>query len=493
MTNLEIKRRDFLRHLCSLGVIGAANSLYSFPVQSSAAHQSSLKHQIGGRVIDRLDENYEIWRQSMVWHISKPNRYPDWIIQAQSEEDVIKAINYSRLNGLKIATRSSGHNSTGAALRDNGILLDLSGLRGIDIDATNQTASVGPGLMSQQMLNSTLEEGLAFPAAHCPSVAMGGYLLGGGLGWNHAHWGGIACHSILGADIILANGNKVRANPSSYRDLLWAIKGAGPGFFGAVTRYKLKLYPAPKSILANMYIHPLDNLTTVTDALDQLVQIKDKRVELLVLLMHNPQLPEGSSPEQSKICMVGINAFADSEAEAKSLLAPFTQSQLATTSVFKMENQITNFNKLYNPEGVDTGSGRYAVDNIWTNEPAKALHVLAKHFEITPSPRSHVVASYAIDPTLHKDAAFSCIANNYIASYMVWNDKKYDEANHTWLKKANELVEPYSNGHYVNEVAADHYPERIQNSFSEANWERLKTLRKRYDPQRLFHTYLGFS
>ncbi len=487
-------RRNFLKKITSLGVMGTVGYLHSpLSLASSESADKTLSDLVKGKVITQDDENYEVWRQSMVWHVSKPDRKPQILIQAQSEQDVIEAINYARINKLKVSMRSSGHNSAGAALRDGGLLLDLSLLRDVNIDKQNQVASTQPGLWNTQLMSAANKQGLAFPAAHCPTVAMGGYLLGGGMGWNHAHWGGVACHSIRSMDIVTANGIKVQASPAMNEDLYWAARGAGPGFFGAVTKYQLDLYQAPKSIMGSMYIHPLDNLRVVTDALEKLLEEKDERVEILLLFMHNHQAPADTPPEQAKICFVGINAFADSEQEAKRMLKPFVESELASKSVFKVENNPTTFHKLYHPENVDTGRGRYAVDSDWTNDFSGALHALADHFKTSPSDRSHLLASLAIKPELRADASFSRIANHYIASYLVWNEAEKDEANHAWLRTTNELLKPFSEGHYVNEIAGDRYPERYEASFSRSNWERLKVVRKKYDPENVFHSYLGHT
>jgi FAD/FMN-containing dehydrogenase len=462
-------------------------------ITSSGSPTSELANRVGGKVIPRSDESYEIWRQSMVWHISKPDRFPEVIVQARTEQDVIEAVNYARNKSLKVSLRSSGHNGAGAALRDGGMLIDLSLLQEINVDPVTSTVKLQPGLKAIQLMEELEQHGFAFPASHCPSVAMGGYLLGGGMGWNHEHWGGIACHSIRSMKIITADGKKVTANPTTNKDLYWAARGAGPGFFGVVTQYVLDLYQAPLTIMGSMYIHPLDSLRVVTDALEKLVQLKDERVEILLLFMHNHQAPADMPAEQAKICFVGINAFADSEQEARNMLKPFAESELASKSVFKVENNPTTFHKLYNPENVDTGVGRYAVDNDWINDFSGALHALADHFKSSPSTRSHLLASLVMNSALQKDASFSTIAEHYIANYLVWNEEEKDEDNHAWLGKANELLKPFSKGHYVNEVAGDRYPERFQESFSKPSWERLQSLRRQYDPEGVFHSYLGYS
>ena len=135
-----------LRQLGALGISGAVGQLYSgslFAGPGGAA--GGLERLVAGEVVNRGDGQYEAWRNSMVWHLRKPERYPDTIIRAQSEQDVISAVKYATDEGLKVSARSSGHNSTGAALRDGGILIDLALLRDVEIDRRqkNRTNTAG--------------------------------------------------------------------------------------------------------------------------------------------------------------------------------------------------------------------------------------------------------------------------------------------------------------------------------------------------------------
>lgn len=261
------------------------------------------------------------------------------IIKAKSDQDVVNAVKFAAQNKFKVATRSGGHNSSGPSLRDGGVLIDLSALNDIQIDVSRQIASIQSGVMSAPLITAAREKGLSFPVPHCPSVGLGGFLMGGGFGWNYAHRGGMSCFSVEAAEVVTAGGKLVTASADQNPDLLWAIRGGGPGFFGVVTRFHLKLYPVPKAILANSYIHPLSGLANVTTALDKLMAIRDDRAEVLTLLLHNPDAPPDVPPEEAKICFVSVFAFADSTDEAKTLLAPFVQSELARQSMVKVENQ----------------------------------------------------------------------------------------------------------------------------------------------------------
>jgi hypothetical protein len=496
MNYSNLSRRVVLKQLASIGVIGAISSLRSGVLYGSALDSAQTKSIDGvqGKVIHRQNEDYEMWRQAMVWPTSVPDRFPETIVQASNEQDVITAVNFAAQNKLKVATRSSGHNTTCPALRDGGILIDLSGLHDIQVDASKQIASVQPGVRSLQLVATLEPQGLAFPVPHCPMVSLGGFLMGGGLGWNYADSGDIACHSVVGADIVTANGELVTANANQNTELYWAVRGAGPGFFGIVTRYYLKVYPAAKAIVSNTYIHPLDGLSNIIPTLEKLAETKDKHVEVLSLLMHSPDAPPETPPEQSKICIIEAYAFADTLNEATSMLAPFTYSVLADKSVFKEEHKKITYEQLFNPMITIYGKrARFAADNIWTDDSGDVLFAIADHFRRTPSPRNHFLSLYGFNPMLRDDACFSTIANHYMDCLLLWDKEEDDEINFQWLDQAITIMDPFSKGHYVNEVETRLHPERIQACFSEENWRRLSQLRQKFDPKGVFHNYLGHS
>jgi FAD/FMN-containing dehydrogenase len=499
MKNTNQSRRSVLKKLSSMTAIGALGSLRSLSLFADERNNPaiSLIPEIEGKIIRRQDEDYEFWRQHMVWHLSKPDRYPDMIVRAKSEQDIINAVQHAAKNKLKVTTRSSGHNAPGAALRDGGIIIDVSLLNDIEIDIENRIASIGGGVKSAPLVAAAREEGLSFPVPHCPTVGVGGFTMGGGFGWNYSHRGGMSCFSIEAADVVTADGKLLRASDDENPDLIWAIRGVGPGFFGVVTRLYLNLYPVPKSILVNNYIHPLDGLETVTSILDKINKVKDERVEVITLLMHNPDAPADAPPEQSKICFVSIFAFADSDAEARTMLVPFAESNIASESLVKTENMEYTFEGLYGKffsSNVPAGmQARYAVDNVITNKPGETLLALADHFKRASSPHNHVLAAYAVNMKPRENSCFSSIGDTFVGCYSIWEKAGEDERHFKWLDETIPLIDPFAVGHYVNEVEARRHPERIEKSFSKENWQRLQTVRDKYDPRGIFHKHLGYS
>ena len=498
MTEFSSSRRQALQQLASMTALGAVMALRAPQALAAKTPRLSIPG-VAGKVIRRQDVDYELWREAMVWHMSKPKRYPDMIVQAKSAEDVIGAVNYARENKLKVAIRAGGHNSNGASLRDGGMLIDLSAMDDIVIDEAKQVASIQPGVRGLPFIQATRAKGLAFNVPHCPSVGLSGFTMGGGMGWNWPQRGGMAVHSIVGAEIVTADGKLLRATPDENPDLYWAVRGVGPGFFGVVTRLDLKLYPAPKSILASTYIFPLSEVEKVTSNLDAIRRANRvcDNVEPIAVLMHHPEVPADAPPEKSKIVFFTAFAFEDTEENARASLKPFEQLPEGAKLAIKMEYQPFDFEGLYaryfslnDPPG---RCARYAVDNILTNEGGKALVALADHFKNAPAKDSHILTALNLRLEEKKDSCFSWSADTFVACYSIWDDEKDDPANYAWLLENLPIMDPFAVGHYVNEIEGRGHPERYPQCFSAANWERLQQLRKQYDPAGVFHSYLGHS
>jgi FAD/FMN-containing dehydrogenase len=494
MKRSNLSRREILKQFTSLSALGAVNALQTQSLFAATATGTKANKDFENTFVHKQDSDYESFRQSMHWHHSKPDRHPDLIVQAYNEKDVIEAVQHAASNGLKISVHNTGHNAMGSSLRNGGMLLDVGSMASVEIDENKQLASIQPGVRSIQLMAAARSKGLSFPTPHCPTVGLSGFTMGGGQGWNWGKREGMACFSIAAADIVTADGQLRHASPEENPDLYWAVRGAGPGFFGVVTRLWLELSPFPKAIHASNYIIPLNNLDETAAIADKLVAMKDDRVEFIHLLAHNPIAPSGTPSEDAKISFITAFAFGDSAEESIDLLTPIASSKLGSLSVHKEEKQPFTFEGLYNkyfslqaPAGM---MGRYKVDNVMTDEPAKVLHDLAGHFRKAPSPHAHVLSAMGLNLKHHDDACFSSIASTYVGCYAIWDEEKDDDANYEWLGKCIPLMEPYNKGHYVNEVEPRFNPNRLRECFSKDAWQRLEQLRAKYDPKSVFHHYL---
>jgi FAD/FMN-containing dehydrogenase len=451
----------------------------------------SLQERISGTMLHRGDPNYEQARRAPGWNELKPERYPDLIVQVASEDDAIEAVNFAREQHMKIGIRGGGHNWCAAALQEGGILLDLSRLNQVHIDPEARVATAEPVVTNRFLAKQLAKHGLAFPVGHCPCVPLSGFILNGGLGWNAGEWG-ISCFSLLSLDVVTADGNLLTASETENTELLWAARGAGPGFFGVATKYRLRLYPLPKAITTSTLTYPLQRLPEVVQWATQTVNTLPENVEFTLYIA---SAPPSVADQCEKVCILSTTAFADSDEEAAEALSAFATCPLADC-VMKDLQASTPFPVLFDnadrfwPEGK-----RYAVDTIWSaSPPLEVLSIIQDHFTTVPSAHSMILCPILPSPTDATplpDAAFSMIAPGYVACYSIWEEAGHDEANITWLRTLMRALAPLAVGCYVGEsdIVAD--PSQMVASFARPHWERLQALRKKYDPSGVFHSYMG--
>lgn len=479
-------RRKFLSGIFRASVV-AVIGVAKFPVALAKNFPSKLI-EIQGTVLTRSNELYEAWRSSMVWYLFKPNRYPDLIVRVKNIDDVIKAIGHARENNLKVSVRSTGHHITRTCLRSGGVLIDLSELNSIEVDMESKTAWVGPGVRSSEFAGHLKEYGMMFPTAHTAVVGLGGFLLGGGMGWNLQQLG-VSCHSIIAAEVVTADGKVVIADEDNHTDLLWAIRGAGATFFGFVTRFKVKIYPLQKSIVKNVYMFKEDKIDFATDLLDKLVPGKDARVEVLTVLKHGEDLPPVT--EKGVFFVVTLIAFLENDDEASQTLNHFENSDLSKNTIFKKERIRTTIFDLYEAQGITdaTSMFRTTCENMWTDTPSKAIKKLSKHFVNTVSKKSFVLAVYGIKGFTGNQTSLPYFADNYVVCTLTAEKEVELSMNDAWMDKAVALMKPMAKGRYINEIDARRYPEHVLDCFTEDGWKKLLDLRAKYDPYNVFFDF----
>jgi hypothetical protein len=491
MENSTSTRRGFLNRLLGLGA-AMATGLLQVPISYGRELGAQLG-RIKGRIVLRSDAHYSQWWNSMSWYIFKPQRYPDLIVRAKSRADVLAALAHARENNLKVVQRSGGHNPARSVLRDGGVLLDLSRFRAVDIDVSAQTAWVEPGIHGEVLVLKLAEMGLDFPAAHTGVVPIGGYLLGGGLGWNMPERD-IACRNIIAAEVITADGRELTASATENSDLWWALRGCGPGFFGVVMRYKLQLFPLYREMTKSKYLFAIDKLPQVCDVLTKVVAEKEEQLEILAVVGHFYP-PDKPPAERDLVCAVSVFAFADTTAQVQRLMKPWTKSGMATKSLLKKENHVMDYEELFAGQETDFSSpNRTAVENIWTDDVAKGLQDLAQKMldDPPPSPRCFALSAWGFSNT--REDPTSCVytpAPHYLSWYLMAEEEGHIPLNRQWMDESVRLLKPVTRGHYINEIDPLHYPEHVAECFSKKDWKRLAQVRKHYDPDRVFYSWIG--
>jgi FAD/FMN-containing dehydrogenase len=434
-----------------------------------------------GKIFSRGEDGYEQARREAVWNARTPSRFPDLIVQAEGDEDVVAAVRLARQRRWKLGIRSGGHSWAGNHVRDGGLLLDVSRLDAIEIDAGKMRATVGPGCRGNEALAALEREGLFFPAGHCEGVALGGYLLQGGFGWNgRVH--GPACMSVEAIDVVTAAGELLRADAGSHPDLFWAARGSGPGFFGAVVRFHLRLYPAPGHIANGVHLYPLECLEEVFTWAHEVGPRVPREMELMLILHRDLE----GEPEIAVTAPV-LAADAEAAAAALALLETCPARERAKMAVPNVEVRLADLYAAVHQSYPD--EHRYAVDNMWTHAAAgELLAGIRRIAETLPEAPSHMLwMNWGPSPE-RPEMAYSVEDETYIALYGVWQDPARDERNLSWVQERMEEMEGLSSGIQLADENLGRRPARFA---TDANMERLDAVRAEYDPDGLFHPWMG--
>ena len=453
---------------------------------------SALQNAVQGKVALRGAAGYDSTRRSMVWNPRVADlRVPDAIVQVTSAQDAAAAIKFAHANGIKVSVRSGGHNYQGAVLRSGGLLLDLSGLMHVNVDVGRRRAHIGPGVKSGELASALAGHGLAFPVGHCSDVALGGYLLNGGWGWNAGEWGP-ACMSVTGVEMLTADGELVYADEKSNSDLFWAVRGVGPGFFAVVTRFELALKPVRTGIQTFSVSFPLATTSIIGAWLGQVLPSIHRTVEVGCSL--GPIEPKGPP-----LVEVSAVSFAATAAEAHARVAPLRKLPAGATPVGPVIDQPTTFSEIQRQNDLANPSGkRMDYDQMYADASPERLLQAVQHLatDMPSAPSGILIGSFGGSapapsmPSPQEAALLSESGVTSIGAYAVWDDPGEDARNLRWVNSVLGAVESFRKGRYVGEADLTVTADRVRECFSPEAWTRLVSLRQKYDPTGLFYSYL---
>jgi FAD/FMN-containing dehydrogenase len=440
---------------------------------------------IEGSIFERGDAGYEDARLAAVWNARKPDRFPDVIVQAVSDEDVVAAVRLAGERGLQVKARSGGHSWTASGVRD-GLLIDLSRLTEITVDPGSRIATAQPGAKGRDLSERLRQHDLFFPGGHCPTVALGGFLLQGGWGWN-GRMLGPACLSVRAVEVVTADGNLIRADSTQNTDFLWAARGAGAGYFGVVTRFHLDLHPRPAAIFAGADVYPLEVLDEVLTWALEVAPRLPPDLEF-VILGTTPRLPDGTLGPGDTSLVVSGAALMETDEEALAALGFLDSCPVVERAIDRVRPGRVEMADLYaGADAVEPEGYRWAVDNMWTDAGAAELVPAVRElFETVPNGISHIFW-YPWRKQPVPESALSVTGNLYIAAFAGWQDPAEDDRMLAWCTGQMRRLEPLSVGI---QLADENLVNRRARFLSDENARLLEELRRKHDPERRFHSYL---
>jgi FAD/FMN-containing dehydrogenase len=433
-----------------------------------------------GRLLTRGTEAYADALSGAVWNARKPARFPAAIVRARTDADVCAGVRYAVANGLRVGIRSGGHSWIGNGIRDDALLIDLSEMDEVTIDRETLRATTRPAVRGNVFNGLLASEGLVFPSGHCPSVGLGGFLLGGGYGWNSRALGP-ACFSIEAIDVVLADGELVHADDDSHPELLWAVRGAGPGFFGIVTRFYLRVYPAYDQILRSSYVFPAELRDEV------LAWSYDKVPEISPWLEMSAKVSFVDGADRPT-AMLTAAAFCTAGV-GRELFAPIERAPFIGSAIRKVERVPSTLADMYGLSNSLTPPGfRYAVDGSWTDAPVgKVLELGGPVLDSIPTPMSFLLWMLWGNFPTRADACWSAQGRLYFSPNAVWSSADDDLRNERWAHAELSRLDPIAQG---TQFADANPADRPAAGLTAANASRLEELRTRYDAEGLFHSYL---
>jgi FAD/FMN-containing dehydrogenase len=432
--------------------------------------QASLR----GPLLQPGDAGYDDAR--IVWN-GMIDRKPALIVRCAGVADVIQAVNFARDNHLLVSVRGGGHNITGYAVNDGGIVIDLSQMKSVHVDLAKSTARAEAGLTWGEYNHETQAFGLASTGGVVSHTGVSGLTLGGGLGWLMGKHG-LTCDTLLSADIVTADGKFLTASATENPDLFWGLRGGG-GNFGIVTSFEFQLYPVGPTVLGGMVIYPMSQAKEVLRFYREFARTCPDELTAWAAMM--------TSPEGDPIIAILLNYVGDLD-EGERLMEPIRKfgSPVADT-VGPMSYSALN--------AMIDGAFPYGeVHRYWKSSFLKelgdeVLDILVAGAESMISPMSTIAFFHvhgAVTRVAADETAFGLREDQWDYDIISqWNDPSEKDKHVQWTRDLFNRVEPFTTGGvYINHLDAEE-ADRIQGAYG-GNYERLLALKNKYDPANLF-------
>jgi FAD/FMN-containing dehydrogenase len=449
----------------------------------SAAKIDRLREQVGGRVTVPGDEGYDEARGVFNGMIDKR---PAAVVRPENAGEVVAAVTFAREGGLDLAVRGGGHSVPGFGTVDDGVVIDLSGMRGVEVDAGAKTARAQGGATWGDFNDATYPFGLATTGGIISTTGVGGLTLGGGIGYLTRGFG-LSLDNLLAADVVTADGQQLHATDRENDDLFWALRG-GSGNYGVVTSFEFQLHPV-KDIYGGPMFYELSEAESILKFYREYIADAPEEMGVFPAFQIAPPLPFIPEDRHGDTFIALVGCWAGPVEQGEEAFKPFHDvapvvAEFVGPAPYPALNSA--FDALYPPG---------QLQHYWKASFAKELTDEAIAAHVTHGSEVPVVTStmhiYPINGAASRVApdatAFAYRDANFATVIAgMWPDPAQNEANTKWVRDYYDAIAPYSEeGGYINFMSGDDQG-RIKANYK-GNYERLVDVKRKYDPDNLFH------
>lgn len=441
----------------------------------------NFKKDLSGILLQQQDEAYSEARKVYNGMIDK---HPLMIVKCANQEDVVRCVNFARDHNIALAIRGGGHNAGGLGLCDDGLVIDMSQMKEIDINLAERKVKVQAGCLLKELDSATHEAGMAVPSGIFGTTGVAGLTLGGGLGHLTRHHG-LSIDNLLEVEMILANGNFVKASATENADLFWAIRGGG-GNFGVVLSFVFKMVPVQNVYGGPMLWHIEESEERMQWYHDFISKAPDSINGFFAFLTVPPFEPFPEHLHLKKMCGI-VWCYSGDQNKAEEIFKPIRSSKtpaLDFVGSLPLPALQTMFDGLYPP-----GLQWYWKADFVNDLSGEAIKLHAKYGKDLPTPLS-TMHMYPINGAASRvkktDTAWNYRGSNYAVVIVGIDEDAANRAKITnWAKAYWNALHPYTaGGGYVN-FMMDEGEDSVKATYGN-NYQRLREIKTKYDPGNLF-------
>src|SRR5215207_4300897 len=424
------------------------------------------------------DEHRKVWNGSI-------DRSPTAIARCASTQEVVDAVGLARESGLRTAVRGGGHSFPGHSTCDDGIVIDLSKMKGIEVDPDGRTAQVEAGVLLGELDAATQEHGLAVPAGIVTHTGLAGLTLGGGIGWLHRKYG-LTVDQLISATMVTATGELVRASDAENPELFWGLRGGG-GNFGVVTEFEFRLNPLGPTVLAGPIFWLIEESPEVLRFYRD--WIAEAPNELMTIVMHRKAPPLDFVPAElhGRLIVGVVCCWSGDLEEGERVIRPLREFGSAVLDLCEPKPFVEHQSML--DPSFPHGRWYYMRSCDVAELTDEVIDITVEHSMRIQSPLTSFPIwqlGGAIGEVGDEDTAFDgrTVGHTFNITAVTEGEEGFEQER-DWVRSFWSALEPFHQSVYVN-FLMEEGQDRIREAYGPAKYERLRALKREYDPDNLF-------